>query len=133
MAKNGNGNGITAAEAIKAVKSSRGFVTTIAKQLGCTRCHVYALQKKYPTFKQAIIEEREGLKDFAEGKLLEQINSGNMTAIIFYLKTQAHDRGFVERHHIEIAMAKERAGFMADLESRLEPEVFEQILAAYAD
>jgi len=43
MIDNGNGNGkpgkngITAAEAIEAAKGSRGFVTTIAKQLGCPR------------------------------------------------------------------------------------------------
>ncbi len=49
MTDNGNGNGkpgkngITAAEAIEAAKGSRGFVTTIAKHLGCSRCYVYQL------------------------------------------------------------------------------------------
>jgi hypothetical protein len=92
-----NGNGYTAEQCITAAKDSRGFVTTIAKRLGCTRSYVYQLQKKYKTFAEAILDEREGLKDFAEGKLFSQIDEGNTTAIIFYLKTQAKERGYVER------------------------------------
>jgi hypothetical protein len=80
---------ITATQAIEAVEGSRGFITTVARKLGCTRGNVYALMKKYPTVKQAIDDERESLKDFAEGKLFQQIDDGNTTAIIFYLKTQA--------------------------------------------
>lgn len=90
-------NGITAEQAIEAVRESKGFVTTVAARLGCTRQYIYKLAEKYPTVKAAIDEEREGVKDFAEGKLLEQINAGNITAIIFYLKTQAKGRGYVER------------------------------------
>lgn len=90
-------NGYTAEEIIEAVKDSRGFVTTIAKKLGCARPYVYQLAKKFPTVQAAIDNEREGLKDFVEGKLIQQIDGGNITAIIFYLKTQAKDRGYIER------------------------------------
>lgn len=92
-----NGNGLTAKECIAVVDGSKGFVTVIAKRLGITRSYVYQLQKKFSTFADAIKDEREGNKDFAESKLMEQINDGNVTAIIFYLKTQAKDRGYVER------------------------------------
>ena len=34
-------------------------------------------------------------------KLLEQVNSGNLTAIIFYLKCKAKNRGWVEKQQIE--------------------------------
>lgn len=95
-----NGNGYTAAEVIAAIQNTRGFVTTIAKNLGCSRMHVYRLIEKYPTAKEALANEREGVKDFAEGKLLEQINAGNIAGIIFYLKTQAKDRGYIERQEI---------------------------------
>ena len=33
-----------------------------------------------------------------EGQLLSQIRRGNITAIIFFLKTKAKHRGYVERH-----------------------------------
>lgn len=90
-------NGYTAEQVIKAIKDSKGFVTTIAKRLGCERPYVYVLLKKFATAKQALEAERESVKDFAENALYKQINEGNTTAIIFYLKTQAKDRGYVER------------------------------------
>lgn len=79
------------------IPNSRGIVTVIAKRMGCNRNTVTNAMNRFPTVRQAIEEEREGMKDFTEGKLFEQINAGNMTAIIFYLKTQAKDRGYVER------------------------------------
>ncbi len=42
------------------------------------------------------------LIDLAEGKLYSKINEGNMTAIIFYLKCKAKDRGYIERGQIEV-------------------------------
>jgi len=98
---NGNHNGITAAQAIEAAKNSKGFVTVIAKTLGVSASYVYRLQDKYPTFKQAILEERENNKDIAETKLFDLINEKNPTAIIFYLKTQGKDRGYVERQEVK--------------------------------
>ncbi len=92
---------ITAKQAIEAVKDSKGFITTVAKRLGCDRTTVYRLKDKFPTVAQAIIDERETLKDFAEGKLFSQIDDGNTTAIIFYLKTQAKDRGYIEKQIVE--------------------------------
>jgi len=92
---------ITAKQAIEAIKDSKGFVVTIAKRLGCSRSNVYALMKKYESVNQAIIDEREKLKDFAESKLFKHIDNDNITALIFYLKTQAKDRGYIERSEHE--------------------------------
>ncbi len=75
-------------------------MTHIAKNLGCNRTYVYHLMKKYATFAQAVEEEREALKDVVEIKLIEEIEAGNMTGIIFYLKTQGRDRGYIERHEV---------------------------------
>ena len=96
-----NGNGFTAEQCIEATKGSRGFVTTIANRLGCSRTYVYQLARKFSTFQQAIDDEREGNKDFVEGKLMKAINDDNITAIIFYLKTQAKDRGYVEKQELQ--------------------------------
>jgi hypothetical protein len=100
MASRNGGNGYTAEQCIAAAAGSRGFVTTVAKRLGCSRTYVYKLIEKFSTFADAIKDEREGLKDFAEGKLMTEIDGGNITAIIFYLKTQAKDRGYVERQEL---------------------------------
>ncbi len=91
---------ISADKAVAAARNSKGFVTTIAKTLGVSRKHIYTLMKKYPTFAQAIEDERETIKDFAESKLFQLIDEGNPTAILFFLKCRAKDRGYVERTEI---------------------------------
>lgn len=90
----------TAAKFLNAIPGSGGFITTIADRVGCTRNTVYAAMKKYPTVKQAVLDEKDSIKDMVEGQLLKQIKDGNTTAAIFYLKTQAKDRGYVERQEL---------------------------------
>lgn len=85
---------------IDAIEGSKGLVSVVANRVGCARKTVYANIEKYESVKQALEDEREQMKDFTEGKLFEQIKAGNMTAIIFYLKTQAKDRGYIERHEL---------------------------------
>ena len=53
-------------------------------------------RKKYPKLNQLLSDVDESLIDFSESKLLEQINAGNLTAIIFHLKTKGKKRGYVE-------------------------------------
>jgi hypothetical protein len=92
-----NGNGITSEQVVKAIEGSGGFVTQIGKRLGCSPRHVYRLLEKYQTAKDALFNERESMKDMAEGEMYKKIKGGDTTMIIFYLKTQAKDRGYVER------------------------------------
>jgi len=89
-----------AEEFLSAVPGSGGFITTIAARVGCSRNTVYTAIEKYSTVKQAIGDEKDSLKDMAENELLRQIKDGNTTATIFYLKTQAKDRGYVERQEL---------------------------------
>jgi hypothetical protein len=95
-----NGNGITAGELISALESAKGYVSLAAKTLGVSRQSFYNYMKKYPTVQQRLDDIRDERTDWVEGKLLEQIRNDNLTAIIFYLKTQAKDRGYSERHEI---------------------------------
>lgn len=53
-------------------------------------------REKYPKLAQMLNDVDESLIDFSESKLLEQINDGNLTAIIFHLKTKGKKRGYVE-------------------------------------
>ena len=50
--------------------------------------------------KEAIQEAKESMLDFTENKLFTQIKEGNLTAIIFYLKTQGKARGYIEKQEI---------------------------------
>ena len=85
---------------LEAIDGSGGFITTIAKRVGCDRGTVYNAMDKYATVKQAILDEKDALKDMAENELLRQIKDGNTTATIFFLKTQAKDRGYIERQEL---------------------------------
>ncbi len=125
-------NGFTAQQCIEAVKDSGGFMTTIANQLGCTRSYVYQLEKKYVTFAQAIEDEHERQKDRTEHKLFEAIEDGNMTGIIFYLKTQAKDRGYIEKIDLNIQMEREFDKIIDHLQQRLESPVYQKVIEALA-
>ena len=47
--------------------------------------------------KRAFQEAREKLLDIAETKLTSKIIDGNLTSIIFFLKTQGKARGWIEK------------------------------------
>jgi hypothetical protein len=82
------------------IEEKRGFVSAIAKALDISRTSFYAYLKEMPKARQALEDVREGRHDFVESKMMELINDGNPTMIIFYLKTQAKDRGYVERQEV---------------------------------
>lgn len=84
----------------KAIEGTRGFVTQIAKAAGCSRQSVYNAFEKWPELKDLVKAEKESFKDKAEGKLFQHIEDGNVVALLFYLKCQAKDRGYVERQEI---------------------------------
>jgi len=89
-------------QVIEAIKKSRGFISQAAKILKCTSATIYNYKERFPEVEEAIKEERESLLDFAESKLLENINNNDNAAIIFYLKTQGKHRGYSEREQIII-------------------------------
>jgi len=90
----------TVEEVIAAVKKNRGILTLAAKELGCARQTLHNYVNRYPTVAQAVSDERESLLDLAEGSLFEQVRKGNITAIIFTLKTIGKHRGYVERQEV---------------------------------
>jgi hypothetical protein len=102
MSENGNSKKReeTAARIIAAISESSGLLTLAAKKAGLGYSTVWRYTQDFPTVKQAVIEAKERMLDFAEGKLYEKIKSGDNTAIIFYLKTQGKARGYIERQEV---------------------------------
>ena len=87
----------TAQQVIDAIKEADGYVSKIASLLGCSVQTVYNYRDKHKTVAEAWHDVRERRHDFVENALHKRIKDGSDTAIIFYLKTQAKDRGYVER------------------------------------
>lgn len=119
-------------EVAAAIKKAKGFVTVAARDLGCTTQTIHNYRNAYKAVADAFEESRESHLDFTEGKLLEQIKAGNITGIIFYLKTQGRNRGYIERSQVEIVQ-KELQAFLDLIEKELPPEVSELVLNVLAE
>jgi hypothetical protein len=86
---------------IGAIEEARGNVSLAASKLGIGRSTFYRYLKKYITAQDKLSEVREKRTDYVEDMLMGAIDKGNVTAMIFYLKTQAKDRGYIEREQRE--------------------------------
>lgn len=82
---------------IEALKAQLGVVTTAAKIVGIARRTHYDWLEKDSEYKQAYEEIEDITLDFAENALFKQMKEGNITSIIFFLKTKAKKRGYIER------------------------------------
>jgi len=90
----------TAERIIKAITESQGLLTLAAKKSGIGYRTICRYVAEYPTVKQAAMDAKERMLDFAESKLYQKISEGDNTAIIFYLKTQGKPRGYIERSEV---------------------------------
>lgn len=87
----------TVKEVIDALIEKEGFVGNAAILLGCSPSTLYNYRDRYPSVAETLEAIREKRHDKVEGKLMELIEQGNVTAILFYLKCQCKNRGYVER------------------------------------
>lgn len=93
-------NGHTAEQVIDAIRRNNGLLAAAARDLGIDRVTVYRYVKRYPTIAQALEDARETNLDFAEGQLMKAVKAGNVTAIMFLLKTVGRSRGYVDRQEV---------------------------------
>lgn len=87
----------TIEEVIAAIQEAGGLKNKAARLLGCTRQTVRRYIERYAAIQTALDETEEDLLDEAESQLREQIRAGQLTAIIFFLKTKGKGRGYTER------------------------------------
>lgn len=85
---------------IEALKKTLGIVTTAAAQVNISRNTHYTWMQEDPDYKAEVNSISDMAIDFAESSLHVQIQDGNTTATIFYLKTKGKERGYVERQEI---------------------------------
>jgi replication-associated recombination protein RarA len=87
-------------EVIAALRKGNGYVSQAAAVLKCSSQTVYNYADRHPTIRAEWDDIREARHDFVENALHKSIRDGNVTAQIFYLKTQAKHRGYVERQEV---------------------------------
>jgi hypothetical protein len=83
-----------------ALDKSGGICSVAAKKLKCDARTVRNYIARHETLKSLVDEIVETTIDTAETQLHKAIRDGNMTAIIFYLKTKGKDRGYSERREV---------------------------------
>lgn len=74
-----------------------GIIATACERAGVGRSTYYRWRDSDAEFRERADEITETQVDFVESKLLQQINDGDTTAIIFYLKTKGKKRGYNEK------------------------------------
>lgn len=72
-------------------------VSATCEALDINRSTFYEWRKEDPELDAMLNDESESLIDLTESKLIEKINYGDLTAIIFMLKTRGKNRGYIER------------------------------------
>ena len=80
-------------------KGANKSATCVA--LGICRHTLDNWRQKSDKLNEMMSEIEEKLIDYSESKLLEKISAGDLTAIIFHLKTKGKKRGYVEGVEIE--------------------------------
>lgn len=84
----------------EALRSQLGVISAAARIAKIDRTTHYLWLNNDENYKEWVADIPEETHDFAENALLKQIKNGNVTSIIFYLKTKAKHRGWVENVNI---------------------------------
>ncbi|VTQ00301.1 terminase small subunit [Sphingobacterium daejeonense] len=86
---------------LEALKAKMGNVTAACHAVGVSRKTFYQWKKEDEEFRTKSEEMSEVVLDIVEDALLSQIQNGNSTSTIFYLKTKGKSRGYIEKQEIE--------------------------------
>lgn len=82
---------------LKAFEQSRGIIAPACRAISMTRQIYYKWLEDDPSFAEAVEAIRQEQIDTVESVLLNKIEDGDTTAVIFYLKTKGKERGYSER------------------------------------
>lgn len=78
-----------------------GIVSRACNDANISRTTHYEWIENDPDYARAVNDIGETALDVVESELFRQIKDGNVTAIIFYLKTKGKKRGYIEKLGID--------------------------------
>lgn len=93
---------------IEALEKSLGIVTTACKSVGISRQTHYRWLTEDPEYKAAVEGIADIALDFAESQLHKQIQNGEVSSTIFYMKCKGKSRGYVERSEMDVTSGGEK-------------------------
>jgi hypothetical protein len=95
---------------LETLPKNRFNISKTLRDCNVGRATFYQWLENDEEFKSAVYSLKEEKTDIVEDALMKKIEDGDTTSIIFYLKTQAKDRGYIEKvqteHSGEINMPK---------------------------
>lgn len=95
----------TVKQVVAALTETKGLIYLAAKKLGCEPKTIHNYVNRYPAVKETLTAARGEMVDVAEAKLFQAMNAGEQWAVLFALRTQGKDRGYVERVQQEVTGA----------------------------
>ena len=109
---------------LEALKVTMGIVSPAADMVGLPRQTHYVWMKSDAGYKNEVEAIVERTYDFVETKMVERINQGSDTMLIWYSKTKMKHRGFVERTELEVT---EKPSFIVKGETKAADEVLKMV------
>ena len=79
---------------LKAIKSSQGLYSVIAKRIGCVPKTAENLCNRWQETRDAVEEETEFILDMAESVVFRDISSGSVATAKWYLLLKGKKRGY---------------------------------------
>jgi len=104
---------------LDALEKSLGIVTSAAKSVGIDRSTHYKWLESDAEYKQAVESISDMALDFAESQLHKQIQNGEVSSTIFYLKTKGKKRGYIEKQEMDL---NHSGGVQLIFEKAVKPE-----------
>ncbi|MCB1719062.1 MAG: helix-turn-helix domain-containing protein [Candidatus Competibacteraceae bacterium] len=115
---------VTAEQVIKAIKSSGGVKTTIAKRLNVTRQTVDNYLRRWVSVRDAYLEEKSGVDDAALSVVMQDIVNGrNVQTAKWWIERKLDE--FKPKHDLTIKEWK-----IAAQQAGLQPDEVEQVFEA---
>ena len=108
--KGGRHPKVTPEQVIEALEKAHGIQAQAALNLGVNRKTIANYIEKDAKVKEAYEQVNEATIDFAESQLFRAMGENNITAIIFFLKTKAQHRGYIEKQHLDVTSGGEKLG-----------------------
>lgn len=82
------------------LEQNKGNVAAVARQFGVSRGTICNRIKESATLQRVLVDARESMIDNAESMLYKKVLEGSTVELLFFLKTQGRNRGYVERQEV---------------------------------
>ena len=86
---------------LQELEKAHGVVTQACMKAKVSRAQFYRWWNADDKFKSECDDIQESAVDYVESQLFKNIQEGNITGQIFYLKTKGKHRGYVEKTEIQ--------------------------------